>query len=218
MFFTKLVAGVEHILRLFGKRYFASPLNMTSKNFYLSRRTSEVAGEVMWRMFWLQGTEGQMAQEMDASVGAELVNAYCYAPGAPPSQGQEELLKFEKLDELTRIHIQEQNEAGARHERHYSVPELDDYREHNLSQAIIDEMRAKADVQSEQAIKDFVADTPDERKRKLRDYDVGQQDIGKVVRLKDHESGVSQEGLQSALSWVSAPCTTTENEQAVPDR
>lgn len=148
---------------------------------------------MLWRMFWLQGSLGQLLQDEFARIDGESRSADAFEPGNPPSHGEMDLFKEQALDELIR------NDIGD-DKREKSVPYLR-LQFGELSRAQQERMERQAEQDTQQERARWRPPTAEERCRSLKDYDVGQQDIGGLPPMLD----VAQDTLQSlwcTMSWV----------------
>lgn len=155
-------------------------------------RHSSIAGDVLWRMFWLQGAVGQPPQDDGAKVDSESRLAATFENAPPPSHGERDLIREEALDRLIREQIDDT-------EKKKSVPHLRMLL-NTLGRADQVRLREKAHEDTEEKRHNWRAPTADERKRSLEQYDVGQQDI-KGPGIRDCDP-TSLAALWHTMSWV----------------
>lgn len=156
-------------------------------------RNTVLAGDVLWRMFWLQGVVGEPKKDDGARIDAEARLATAFEAGDPPSHGERALIEEEALDRCIRAHIGDST-------REKSVPFL---RASFVEMSRVDQesLQEQAREESREAQSRWVPPTAEERRRSLAGYDVGQQDIGGRPLLIE-SSPSNLQNLWRTLSWV----------------
>lgn len=156
-------------------------------------RKAIVEGDVLWRMFWLQGSLGQPLQDEFARIDGESKIADAFAAGDPPSHGERDLIKEQALDQLIREDIGDDR-------REKPVPYLR-LRFGEMSRAQQERMERQAEQDTHQERAGWRPPTAEQRCRSLKENDVGQQDIGGLPPMLDYAQDTLQ-SLWCTMSWV----------------